>query len=356
MILIDFSHLSMRCLFVAIEQAKKNGFAKKFTNEGKLDISCYKNFYLHLLFNNVGTTKKDFGKKYGPEIVLAIDAKSSWRKDFYAEYKGNRKEGRDKADVDFDQFYAVVEDAIKAIQENFPYKVVKVDKAEGDDIIAIICKNLSEKILVISEDKDFKQLLKYSHVTIYRPILKVFLSITKNELTTWKATHIIGGDSGDNVPTIKANTEFSPAFLKYLREQEIFETDVYKFNKLSISNKLYTDYNTLDKKGDKDIFKPARFGEKGIIEFIKDLRVNLKSKKLYWLNYNRNKKLVMFEYIPQNIQSQIIQTYNTVEISYNPLKIKSYFDNNELRYLSNNVQMFYSDNEITVKAGMFDWF
>lgn len=355
MILVDFSNLSMRCMFISVLQSKKNGYANNFNN-GKLDLSCYKNFFLHLLFSNLSSIKKEFTKDYGSEIVLAIDDRYSWRKDIYPLYKGNRKEGRDKSEIDFEQYYPFLESIIEVINTSFPFKVVRSSKAEADDIIAVLAKNTTSKTLVLSEDKDFKQLLKYSHVSMYRPIQKEYVRLTKKELTNWRAQHILGGDSGDNVPTIKFETEFSPNFIKYLRENNIFETDVFNFNKLSISKKLYEEYNILDKKGEKDIFKPARFGEKGILDFTKNLKNNLKEKRIFWENYKRNRELVIFDKIPLNMQNSIIDSYNNSTILYNPLKIKSFFDTNELRYLSNNVQDFYNnENKITVHEGMFDW-
>jgi hypothetical protein len=176
-------------------------------------------------------------------------------------------------------------------------------------------------------------------------------------LANWRAQHILGGDSSDNVPNIKEGTEFSLNFIKFLRENNIFETSVYKFNKLSISVVLYDAYNVLDKKGNKDIFKAPRFGEKGIADFAKNMHTNLKENKLYWENYNRNKRLVIFDCIPDSIQKSIMDSFNNCTIQYNPLKIKGFFETNELRYLSNNVQMFYnSSNEIAITKGMFDWF
>ena len=83
---------------------------------------------------------------------------------------------------------------------------------------------------------------------------------------------------------------------------------------------------------------------------------NLKEKRIFWENYKRNRELVIFDKIPLNMQNSIIDSYNNSTILYNPLKIKSFFDTNELRYLSNNVQDFYNnENKITVHEGMFDW-
>ena len=45
------------------------------------------------------------------------------------------------------------------IKEFLPYKVVETYGAEADDVIAIVCKHYqSEKIMIVSGDKDFIQL------------------------------------------------------------------------------------------------------------------------------------------------------------------------------------------------------
>lgn len=327
---------------------------RTFTEDKKIDISCYKNFYLHLLFTNIASIKKDFSKEYG-EIVLCIDSKNTWRKDFYPDYKSGRNKGRSESDIDFRQYYEVLDETISTLRDSFPFKVVKVDKSEGDDIIAVLAKNSVSKTLIISEDKDYKMLLKYDHVNFYRPILKQFVKLTKEEVIRWRAEHIVGGDAGDDVPTIKFETEFSPNFITYLKNNDIFETDVRKFNKLSISSKLYSEYTVLDKKGKLDVFKPALFGEKKIGDFCNNLRASLKEKKIYWDNYKRNKTLVNFDCIPQNIQNAIMEEFKVAEVHYNPLKIRSYFEQHNLRQLTEQVQMFYTeDNKITVSKGMFD--
>ena len=74
----------------------------------------------------------------------------------------------------FDVFGRLKED----LKQNFPYRVIEVDGAEADDIIAVLAAQFSEteNVLILSSDKDFVQLQKYSNVTQYSPILKRFIS------------------------------------------------------------------------------------------------------------------------------------------------------------------------------------
>jgi 5'-3' exonuclease len=253
----------------------------------------------------------------------------------------------------------MLNETLDIISENFPFKVVKVNRAEGDDIIAVLAKNYKEKHLIVSEDKDMKQLLKYSYVSFFRPIQKEYIIMSENELKKWKREHILGGDKSDNIPTIKEGTIFSPNFIKYLKENEIFETDVYSFNKLSISKKLYSEYKGVDKYGKSDIFKGADFGVVSIEKFAKDFWKNIVQNKMWIINYRRNQHLVLFDYMPEWIETETLKCFSELSCNYNPQKIMEYFNDNRLRTLSNNLQDFFiSNNQTTISnnSSFDDWF
>jgi hypothetical protein len=81
-----------------------------------------------------------------------------------------------------------------------PYKVVCVEGAEADDIIAVLTKEThqKEKVLVLSSDKDFVQLQKYSGVRQYNPGMEKYVS-TEDPVAFIKE-HIIRGDYSDGIP------------------------------------------------------------------------------------------------------------------------------------------------------------
>ena len=60
------------------------------------------------------------------------------------------------------------------LTEWFPYKLVQVEKAEADDIIAILVGLLNERTLILSSDKDFVQLHGFN-VRQYSPMQKKFV-------------------------------------------------------------------------------------------------------------------------------------------------------------------------------------
>ena len=58
-----------------------------------------------------------------------------------------------------------------------PFKVVKIMSAEADDVIAVLCKHLKNKCVIISNDEDYKQ-LNSNRVKIYHPTKKEYLPYT----------------------------------------------------------------------------------------------------------------------------------------------------------------------------------
>lgn len=334
MIVVDYSHVQMRMLYMAISQTKpkkKNG--KYVTDE-------FINFYYHLMLNSLRLLQVKFTQKYG-QIVLATDSRSNWRKDFYPDYKGNRKKEREESDVDFEEFFTKAEYLLENLGNGFPYKIVGVEKAEADDIIGALAQSYgtSEKVLVVSSDKDFKQLLEYPGVEIYDPIKLSMIRMSPKELVVWKMEHILVGDIADNVPHIKSGTQFSENFIAYLRQNEIFISDVVEFNKLSISGKLYADFDVYktNKKGEelmiRDIYKTVGFGPVGAKKFAESLEHNLDQNVIYKENYERNKVLVLFEHMPTDIREKIINEYKAQESHFDMGKIMAFINKHSLTTL-----------------------
>ena len=59
-----------------------------------------------------------------------------------------------------------------------------------------------EKILVVSRDHDFKQLLTESNVRQYDPVADKYLDATITEAKDYLFQHIVKGDTGDGIPNI----------------------------------------------------------------------------------------------------------------------------------------------------------
>ena len=59
--------------------------------------------------------------------------------------KQKRREGRDNDDKDWESVFGLIHTIKEEIRDNFPYKVVQLDKVEADDIIATYVKKIVRK-------------------------------------------------------------------------------------------------------------------------------------------------------------------------------------------------------------------
>ncbi len=132
----------------------------------------------HLIINSLRSIKVKFGKRFG-EVVIATDGRHYWRKKIFPQYKGNRKADREKTDFDWPMIFGAINTTKEELKEYFPYKVIDIDQAEADDIIATLCmhKKPEELTLIVSNDHDFNQLLRYKNVYIYRTLADEMITV-----------------------------------------------------------------------------------------------------------------------------------------------------------------------------------
>jgi 5'-3' exonuclease len=143
--------------------------------------------------------RKKFHGKYG-ELVICHDAGNYWRKDFFSNYKANRKKKMRESDHNWNDIFESLNLLRDELKENLPYKSIMVDRTEADDIIAVLSKTSDEQVMIISSDKDLKQLMKYPNVRQYSPTKKDFIESLDPEDELIE--HIIRGDSSDGIPNI----------------------------------------------------------------------------------------------------------------------------------------------------------
>ena len=192
MILVDYNQVMLASLFASIG------------NHHNVELD--ENLLRHMFLNSIRFNRKKFTEEFG-EIVLCVDTRDVWRRDYFPYYKANRKKNRDDSDLDWPKLFEVIGQIREEIHENFPYKVVQVDRCEADDIIATLCHEHgtvmntgSEKILILSGDKDFIQLHTYANVSQYNPVLKKWVRHAAPD--KYIQEHILKGDVGDGVPNV----------------------------------------------------------------------------------------------------------------------------------------------------------
>jgi hypothetical protein len=204
MILVDMNQISVASVMMHLNMTKQT----------KPDESMVR----HMILNSLRMYRTRFVEDYG-ELVLCYDSKHYWRKDYYPEYKYSRKKTRDTSKHDWDAIFEVLNVIKDELKEVFPYKHLEVYGAEADDIIAALCFEFefdSGKTLILSGDKDFIQLQKFSNVYQYSPITKKFINGTDPD--DYLNEHVMKGDSSDGIPNV-----FSPdnTFVDGLRQKPL---------------------------------------------------------------------------------------------------------------------------------------
>lgn len=289
MIILDYSGIVMSAIHAFSADLKKGTQMEK---EGLIR---------HVILSSIKAYKKKYGKKYG-DIVIACDARTYWRRDFFGFYKAKRKAARDASDLDWDLIFKIKDEVEDALIKWFPYKVVKVDKAEADDVIAVLVKNTQEfgryeDVMIISSDGDFIQLQEYDNVEQYSPITRKMVKVNKKELREKVITHIVKGDGGDGVPNIMSKDN---VFMIEERQK-------------AVSKK-----------------RLEEFIAKGF-----DACQNDEERR----NWHRNETLVNFKYIPEDIQTKIIEQFdNAPKGDLNG--VMNYLIKNRCRVLLNEVDEF----------------
>ena len=288
MIIIDMNQISLASLMMHLNMTKK-----KEPDEDMVR---------HMILNSVRMYRTMFNKEYG-EVILTYDSKHYWRRDFFPQYKLNRKKGRETDNKDWDAIFTVLNKIKSEIKENLPYKFLEIYGAEADDIIATLCKHSqlekdktkNEKIMIVSGDKDFIQLQRHTNVKQYSPILKK--EINGHDAETYIREHIIKGDSGDGVPNVLSPDN---TFSDGLRQRPL--------GKKKIENIL------IDVDND-------------------SLQENVKR------NYQRNKTLIDLTKIPQELENEILEKFRGAPFG-DRSKLLNYFIKSRLKNLTETIGEF----------------
>ena len=187
MIIFDYNQVSISNLMQQIGSSK-----------GPVDESLVR----HMILNTIRTYVKKFKESHGPEIVIACDNKNYWRREIFKHYKAGRRKARDSSGHDWNSIFECLNKIRDELKQFSPYKVIDVETCEADDIIAALTMKYaaSQKIMILSSDKDFAQLQRFSNVEQYSPILKKYI---KESLPLVQLKQlIIRGDKGDGIPNI----------------------------------------------------------------------------------------------------------------------------------------------------------
>lgn len=259
MILIDNNQVLLGSLF-----ALTKGDAAQFSED----------LLRHTVLNIYRTYRQKF--RDAGEIVLCHEGGKCWRNSVFPQYKQNRTKAKASSDIDWKAVYGMIDGIREEIRDVFPYRHMRVQGAEADDVIATLTKHYSanEQIIIVSSDKDFQQLQIYPNVRQWSPVTKGFV-VCKNP-TEFLVDHILSGDSGDGIPNI-------------LSDDDCFVTDGKRQTPLTSK-------------------KSAAIQEQ-ILVMGNQVDTNANMPDKVKRNWDRNRCMVDFRYIPVELEQSILQRY-----------------------------------------------
>lgn len=288
MILVDFSQVIISNLMVQLAMTKTN----------TIDESLIR----HMILNSLKSYRSKFVSDYG-ELVICCDDRNSWRKDVFEYYKSNRKKDRAASTLDWTKIFEILNRISDELKNNMPYKQLRVATAEADDIIGSLCNKYGslnnqddiEPILIISGDKDFIQLQKYCNVSQYGPVLKKMMY--ENNPERFKREHIMLGDTGDGIPNFLSDND---TFVSGKRQRSIMRKKLSEWC----------------------VMKPEDFCNASMLS-----------------SYVRNQRLIDLDYIPNDIQEQCIEHFNSVPIASRNGML-AYFLKHKLKTMIEHIDAF----------------
>jgi hypothetical protein len=300
MIIVDFNQTAISTLMAELA--------------GRTDVEIRKDLIRHMIINAIRSYKTKFGAEFG-ELVIACDNKHYWRKDKFAYYKAGRKKARQDSGFDWKLIFDTLSEIRAELNEFFPYPVMDIDGAEADDVIALLCEWTQtsdlkspeglfgepepQPVLILSGDHDFIQLQKYKNVRQYSPIHKKWIK-PEQSIQHYLMEHIIKGDKGDGIPNI-------------LSADDTFVTDA---RQRPITAKKMEPWLGIN---------PDDF----------HAHVDIDTAK----NFQRNRYLIDFEYIPDIVRKLVIEAWTTRRIK-DRSQLLNYFMEHKMKNLLDNIGDF----------------
>ena len=282
-------------IIVDLNQVMLSNLLMQLGNHTNAQIE--ENMVRHMILNSIRSYRVKFAAEFG-ELVIACDNTNYWRRKFFPYYKANRKKAQEKSELDWKSVFECLNKIRAELKEYFPYKVIDIETAEADDVIATLVfsesfNNPTEKVLILSGDKDFIQLHIYGNVKQYDPTRKKW--ITHSDPLSYKKEHILKGDSGDGVPNILSSDN---CFVIGERQRPLTAKKLEHYIKIAPN----------------------------------EMESNIAR------NYFRNEKLIDLDQVPDDIRVKVMESYYGQKKDRS--KLMNYFIANKLRNLTEHIGEF----------------
>lgn len=255
----------------------------------------------HMVLNSLRSYMSKYSSRYG-EMIIATDTGSSWRRTRFPYYKANRSKDRDDSPLDWEAILSGLKEVRKDLREYFPYRIIEIEGAEADDIIGTLVERFGSDlpgghpILILSADKDFKQLQRYMNVEQYDPVRN--RKVVENNPEDYLIEHILRGDGSDGVPNVLS------------RDDSI----VLKIRQSPMTQKRVT----------------------SLMQQAKNKSFDSENIKR---NYIRNEMMIDLRHTPQPLRDEIMEQYET-QAGKGRDKIFGYLMQNRMKHLMEYVNEF----------------
>ena len=338
-LILDGNNLALRSLFInnynLDEQDGCDEFVKKYLTDLSYQFKKWYSFY--------------------DNVYITIDYKS-WRKKekLYETDEKQYKANRTGHNINWDNFHNSVNNVYNLL-EKYGCHIVKIDGAEGDDIMTVIGEHKNN--LILTADKDLLQLVDYKKRLncIYSPISKVIYFHQDFDFNVNKKF--------ENVYDIFSyeGNEFESSFINFINLENLkiekvnpviailekivlgdSSDNIFKIQKgfgIKSLEKIIEKLNIKDLKN-RETFLNENFIE-SIVDEILNVKKNINDKENYLKIINYNIKLIFLhkKIIPNEIWENI-ETYikenkkrllkDEIKNSYN--LINKVFNTNEVKY------------------------
>jgi len=280
---------------------------------GRTDVEIRKDLIRHMIVNAIRSYKVKFGAEFG-EIVIACDNRHYWRKDKFPYYKASRKKARQESGFDWKLIFDTLSEIRAELNAFFPYTVIDVDGAEADDVIAVLAHwsqtndltqdgafgdEVPQPFLILSGDHDFIQLQKFKNVQQYSPIHKKWVK-PDNSIHSYLMEHIVKGDKGDGIPNILSPDD---CFITESRQKKIMQKKLDEWQKIPLD------------------------------EFHNHVPVEVAR------NFQRNRYLIDFDYIPDAVRDNILTAWTTQD-KKDRSQLLNYFIANKMKNMIDHLSEF----------------